>query len=110
MHAVKSKVQETYRQRPRDRPSLGCGRNRFRTTLLRRWKDVQRPSSCQRTSNLHRVDESAHVLPTRFNPAVHSPVGTSNTSKPFSLATKSIAPLVGILLARPLIPPLALLK
>jgi hypothetical protein len=47
---------------------------------------------------------------TGSRPCYDSPVGTSNTSKPFSLATKSMAPLVGMLLARPLMPPLALLK
>jgi hypothetical protein len=51
---------------------------------------------------------SRNKEPRAVNVSRHPPVGTSNTSKPFAFATRSIAPLVGILLAKPLIPPFSL--
>src|ERR1700685_3514422 len=95
-------ISATHQRWPRDRLFRGYGQNPFRMTLLHKWTISQHPSSCRRTSSLWITGETTRYVRHNVN---YLPVGTSKHSKPFFLATKSIALLVGILLANPFTPP-----
>lgn len=68
----------------------------------------KRPASIKLPKNFHPVEaglkERQKSVSQDHHVQASTPVGTSNTSKPFAFATRSIAPLVGIDLASPLTP------